>query len=70
MILASSLHRASEEPHSSTALNRLGEALFLPWGVSMSSDAPLLAASHAAIRMVAQLEAYGLESRFCALSEQ
>src|ERR1700676_450145 len=40
MILASSLRRASEEPHSSTALNRLVEALFLPWSVSMSSDAP------------------------------
>src|SRR5258708_38623392 len=40
MILASSLRRASEEQHSSTALNRLGEALFLPWSVSMSSDEP------------------------------
>jgi hypothetical protein len=40
MILASSLRRASGEPHSSTAPNRLVEALFLPWSVSMSSDAP------------------------------
>src|ERR1017187_579334 len=40
MILASSPRRASEEPRSSTALNRLVEALFLPWSVSMSSDAP------------------------------
>src|ERR1700680_3083153 len=40
MILASSLRRASGVPHSSTALNPLVEALFLPWSVSMSSDAP------------------------------
>jgi hypothetical protein len=37
---ASRICRASGEPHSSTALNRLVEALFLPWSVSMSSDAP------------------------------
>src|SRR5580704_16183096 len=40
MILASSLRRASGEPHSSTALNRPVEALFLPRSVSMPSDAP------------------------------
>jgi hypothetical protein len=40
MILANWLHRVSEEPHSSTAPNRLAEALLLPWSVSMSSDEP------------------------------
>src|ERR1700756_3880528 len=40
MILANWLRRVSEEPHSSTAPNRLAEALLLPWSVSMSSDEP------------------------------
>src|ERR1700730_7503437 len=40
MILANWPRRASEEPHSSTAPNRLVEAYFLPWSVSLSSDAP------------------------------
>jgi hypothetical protein len=40
MILANWLRRASEEPHFSTAPNRLVEALFLLWSVSMSSDVP------------------------------
>src|ERR1035437_3276766 len=40
MILANWPLRASEELHSSTAPNRLVEAFFLPWSVSMSSDAP------------------------------
>src|SRR2546427_10603232 len=40
MILANWPRRASEEPHSSTAPNRLVEAYFLPWSVSMSCDAP------------------------------
>src|ERR1700726_4884279 len=40
MILANWPRRASEEPHSSTAPNRLVEAYFLLWSVSLSSDAP------------------------------
>src|ERR1019366_1416772 len=40
MILASSPRRASEEPHSSTVLNRLVEALFLPCCVLIFCDAP------------------------------
>src|SRR5260370_16105986 len=40
MILANWPRRASAEPHSSTAPNRLVEAYFLPWSVSLSSDAP------------------------------
>src|ERR1019366_3401571 len=40
MILANWPRRASEEPHSSTAPNRLVEAYFLPWSGSLSSDAP------------------------------
>src|ERR1035441_6020764 len=40
MILASSPRRASEEPHSSTALDLPVEALFLPLSVWMSFDTP------------------------------
>src|ERR1035438_1538211 len=40
MILANWPRRASEEPHSSTAPNRLVEAYFLPWSGSLSSDLP------------------------------
>src|SRR6266852_3342709 len=62
MILASSLRRASEEPHSSTALGRLVEALFLPWSVLMFSDAPYWRPPSRALSMVFQTN--GLEARF------
>jgi len=63
MILASSLRQASGEPHSSTVLNRLVEALVLPWSVSMSSDAPYWRPPSRA-SMVVELEANVLEERF------
>src|SRR6266404_8168877 len=64
MILASSLRRASGEPHSATALNRLVEALFLPWSVSMSSDAPYWRPPTPLGQYVVQQETYGLQARF------
>src|SRR5881396_4371567 len=62
MILANWPRRASEEPHSSTAPNRLVEAYFLSWSVSMSSDAPYWRPPSRALSMVFQT--YGLEARF------
>src|SRR5947209_15327800 len=62
MILANWPRRASEEPHSSTAPNRLVEAYFLSWSVSMSSDAPYWRPPSRALSMVFQT--YGLEVRF------
>src|SRR5438105_8639750 len=64
MILASSLRRASEEQHSSTALNRLGEALFLPWSVSMSSDEPYWRPPTPRSVWSFSWRLYGLEARF------
>src|ERR1017187_6046787 len=64
MILANWPRRASEEPHSSTALDRLVEALFLPWSVSMSSDAPSWRPPSRARSVWSFSRNDGLEARF------
>src|SRR5947208_151005 len=66
MILANWPRRASEEPHSSTAPNRLVEAYFLSWSVSMSSDAPYWRPPSRALSMVFQT--YCLEARLWIVS--
>jgi serine/threonine protein kinase len=50
------------------ALSRLVEALFLPWSVSMSSDAPYWRPPSRALSMVFQT--YGLEARFWLITKR
>src|SRR6266436_3010560 len=55
------------DAHSSTAPNRLVEAYFLSWSVSMSSDAPYWRPPSRALSMVFQT--YGLEARLWMISD-
>jgi hypothetical protein len=64
MILANWLRRASEEQHSSTVPNPRVEGLFFALERFDVFLGAILAASYAAISMVVQLEANGLEARF------
>jgi len=60
--------RASEGPHSSTALGRVAEVLFWPWNVSMSLPICHTGGLPRRRHMVGQLEADGLEARFWIVS--